>query len=198
MSAHDSGPVLWLIRHGETEWSKTGQHTGRSDLPLTEHGYEQALGLRALLQEVPFSAVITSPRIRAQKTCELAGCADRSGITPIVDEDLAEWDYGRYEGITSAQIREKEPSWFLWTDGAPGGESPEEMCARVDRLIARYSAQSGNVALFGHGHVLRVIALRWLGWPLEQGAQLGLDTATIGRLNTSSGRRSLVSWNARG
>jgi probable phosphoglycerate mutase len=185
---------LWLIRHGETEWSKSGQHTGRTDLPLTERGREQAARLRPLLAGVELAAIVTSPRQRARDTCALAGCADRS-VAPVVDVDLAEWDYGDYEGITSPQIHERDPSWSLWRDGAPNGESPEAICTRVDRLIARWGAIGGEVALFAHGHVLRVVALRWLGWPLAHGAQLALDTATVGRLGHAGGQRALSLWN---
>jgi len=193
--SHDSeGPRLWLLRHGETEWSKSGQHTGRTDLPLTERGRVQAGKLRAPLAPLDFRAIVTSPRQRARDTCALAGCADRD-VRPVVDEDLAEWDYGEYEGITTPQIRARDPEWSLWRDGAPGGESPEAICARVDRLIARWGGEEGDVALFAHGHVLRVIALRWLAWPLELGAQLGLATATIGCVGTTGGRRGLLEWN---
>jgi probable phosphoglycerate mutase len=195
MSQGNEGPILWLVRHGETEWSRTGQHTGRSDLPLTDKGREQAERLHPLLAPLRFAAVVTSPRQRARETCALAGCGHRPDAAAVVDEDLAEWDYGEYEGITSAQIHSRAPEWSLWRDGCPGGESPEAICARVDRLIDRWGARAGNVALFGHGHVLRLVALRWLAWPLEQGAQLALDTATVGALGYAGGRRSLLVWN---
>ncbi len=191
MSAPDDR-VLWLIRHGETEWSLNGRHTSVTDLPLTDEGRAQAGRLAPHLAARRFAAIVVSPRLRARQTCELSGAA---GPPPIIDEDLAEWCYGDYEGLTSAQIRVGAPRWSLWTDGAPGGESPAAICARVDRLIARYHAGEGPVAFFGHGHVLRVVALRWLGWPLEQGAQLGLDTASIGRLGTAGGARCLLGWN---
>jgi probable phosphoglycerate mutase len=190
---------LWLLRHGETEWSKSGQHTGTTDLPLTERGRQQAARLRPVMEPVTLAAVVTSPRQRAKDTCALAGCADRpGGLIPVVDEDLAEWDYGEYEGITTPQIREKNARWSLWTDGAPGGESPAQICARVDRLLAKWTKVRGDVAFFGHGHVLRVVALRFLGWPLEHGANLALDTATIGRLDLTPGqneKRELRFWN---
>jgi broad specificity phosphatase PhoE len=187
--------MLWLLRHGETEWSKSGQHTGKTDLPLTDRGREQAQRLRSVLAPVSFTQIFTSPRQRARDTCALAGCGDRPGLTPDIVEELSEWDYGDYEGLTSPKIRETNPSWSLWRDGAPGGESPAEICARVDRLIERAASWQGDVGLFGHGHVLRVVALRWLAWPLDQGAQLALDTATIGKLGVVSGKRSLVFWN---
>jgi probable phosphoglycerate mutase len=195
VTERNAGPILWLLRHGETEWSRTGQHTGRTDLPLTDKGREQAERLFPHMAPLPLSAVVVSPRQRARETCALAGCAHRPDAPAVVDEDLAEWDYGEYEGITSAQIRARTPDWSLWRDGCPGGESPEAICARVDRLIDRWGTRPSQVAMFGHGHVLRVVALRWLGWPLEQGEQLGLDTATIGVLGYTSGRRGLLSWN---
>src|ERR1700722_8465078 len=127
----DTGPSLWLIRHGETEWSKSGQHTSRTDLALTDAGREQAKRIAPLIAGVHFTSVVVSPRLRAQQTCELSGCHTVSGVAPVVDEDLAEWDYGEYEGITSAEIHERVPTWSLWTDGAPGGESPRAMSQRV-------------------------------------------------------------------
>jgi probable phosphoglycerate mutase len=191
----DTGPTLWLIRHGETEWSKSGQHTSRTDVPLTDAGREEARRIAPLLAGTKFTAVVVSPRLRARDTCALSGCHALNGTAPVVDDDLAEWDYGEYEGITSADIHKEVPTWSLWTDGAPGGESPLAMSARVDRLIERWAQPSATVALFGHGHVLRVVALRWLGWPLTYGAQLGLDTATIGQLGVVGGKRGLVVWN---
>jgi broad specificity phosphatase PhoE len=191
----DTGPSLWLIRHGETEWSKSGQHTSRTDLTLTDAGREQARRIAPLIAGVHFSAVVVSPRQRAQQTCELSGCHTVSGVAPVVDEDLAEWDYGEYEGITTAEIQKRVATWSLWTDGAPGGESPLAMSARVDRLIERWAVPGATVAMFGHGHVLRVLALRWLGWPLTYGAQLGLDTATVSELGMVGGKRGLAVWN---
>jgi broad specificity phosphatase PhoE len=186
---------LWLIRHGETEWSKSGQHTGRTDIPLTDEGRRQAERLRPLLREQRFAAVLVSPRARARVTCELAGLSAHAKV----DDGLAEWDYGAYEGLTSQEIHAEVPSWSLWIDGGPGGESPEQIGARADALLTRVDAVAGDddVALFAHGHILRVIALRYLGWPFELGAQLGLDTATVSKLGIVSGHRSVVGWNLR-
>jgi len=188
-------PTLWLIRHGETEWSVLGRHTGRTDLPLTENGRTQAERLREALAGVRFSQVVTSPLLRARQTCELSGVEANGGAARL-DADLMEWDYGEYDGLTSAQIRATRPDWFLWTEGVPGGESPAQVCARADRALARLASLRGDVAVFAHGHLLRVLALRYLGWPLELGAQLALDTATIGRLAVIGGRPSLGAWNA--
>jgi broad specificity phosphatase PhoE len=183
------------VRHGETEWSKSGQHTGRTDIPLTDEGRNQAEHLRPYLEKQQFDAVLVSPRTRARVTCELAGL----GSVAKVDEGLAEWDYGTYEGRTSKDIHAERPSWSLWIDGGPGGESPEQIGARADALLARVDAVAGqgDVALFAHGHILRVVALRYLGWPFELGAQLGLDTATISKLGMVAGHKAIVSWNLR-
>jgi broad specificity phosphatase PhoE len=186
---------IWLVRHGETEWSKSGQHTGTTDLPLTDNGYAQAKTLRPLLHKAQFVAVLSSPRTRARVTCEQA-----LEIEPQVDEDLAEWNYGTYEGRTSADIHAVNPNWSLWIDGGPGGESPDQIGQRADRLLARVAqinAGKGDVALFAHGHILRVLALRYLGWPMELGAQLGLDTATLSKLGLVSHHAAIVCWNVR-
>lgn len=185
--------TIWVIRHGETEWSLTGQHTGRTDLPLLPEGRTEAARLAPLLAKHAFSAVWVSPRIRARETAELAGVGERAEIVP----DLQEWDYGSYEGRTSAEIHAIDPQWSLWRDGGPGGESAQAMIARIDRVIARLVATPGDVALFSHGHASRVIALRWLDWPLDQGAQLYFDTTSIARLSTDRGRRVLSAWNER-
>lgn len=187
-------PVLWLIRHGETAWSRTGQHTGRTDLPLTARGEQQALRLREPLSRVRFSHVWSSPLQRARRTCELSGVA-RAGLVAQLDDDLMEWNYGEYDGITADQVRERRPDWFLWRDGTPGGESPAEITARADRALARLAKLDGDVAIFAHGHLLRVLTLRYLGWPLELGAQLVLETGSIGCLGSNNDRPSLRSWN---
>ena len=185
--------TIWVIRHGETEWSRTGQHTSRTDLPLLPEGRAEAAKLAPVLARHTFSAVWVSPRARAQETAALAGVGARAEIVT----DLQEWDYGTYEGRTSAEIHQINPSWSLWRDGGPGGESAQEMTTRIDRVIARIEATPGDVVLFSHGHASRVIALRWLRWPLDQGAQLYFDTTSIARLSTDRGRRVLSAWNER-
>jgi probable phosphoglycerate mutase len=181
-----------LIRHGETEWSASGRHTSRTDLDLTDTGQEQALFLGARLVGRTFATVLSSPRRRAVRTAELAGLK-----LTAVDDDLAEWDYGAYEGVTTAQIRAERPDWSLWTDGGPGGESPEEITVRVDRLLARVRPllDGGDVALIGHGHCLRVVAARWVGLPASGGALLRLDTATLSELGFEHGAPVVQHWN---
>lgn len=183
---------IYLIRHGETEWSRSGKHTGISDIPLTEHGREQAKLLRAALATTNFGRVLTSPLRRARETCELAGLAARAEIDP----DLMEWNYGDYEGLTSEQIHAHRPAWTIFDDGGgPGGETPEQVGARVDRVIARVRASSGDVALFAHGHVLRVLAARWLEMAPSAGKHFLLDTATLSVLDSSGGVPALKRWN---
>lgn len=183
---------IYLIRHGETEWSLSGKHTGISDIPLTEHGREQARLLRPELSTRNFQRVLTSPLRRARETCELAGLAARAEIDP----DLMEWNYGDYEGLTSAQIHAHRPEWTIFDDGGgPGGETPEQVGVRVDRVIAIVRASSGDVALFAHGHVLRVLAARWLGLAPRAGAHFLLDTATLSVLDCNDGVPVLKRWN---
>lgn len=181
-----------LVRHGETEWSLSGQHTGVTDIPLTEHGREVARRLAPMLGAETFALVLTSPLRRARDTCALAGLADNAAI----DSDLREWDYGKYEGLTPQQIRATNPSWLLFRDGAPGGEQAEHVAARADRLIARARAARGNVALFGHGHVLRVLAARWIGLPGSEGGRFLLGTATLNVLSYYRGTPAIQCWNA--
>src|SRR5215218_5601030 len=164
-----------LVRHGETEWSLSGQHTGRTDIPLTEAGRDQAEGLRRQLHGRNFARVITSPLERALQTCWLAGFGEGAEVT----DDLREWDYGEYEGLTTPRIRERRPGWNLWRDGCPGGESAGQVGARADRLIEPLRELDGDAALFAHGHVLRVLAARWVRLPAEDGALLALSTATV-------------------
>jgi len=164
-----------LARHGETEWSRSGRHTGRTDVPLNGAGERHAELLGPRLTARRFAAVFTSPMERAVETCRLAGF----GEAVSVREELLEWDYGDYEGITTATIRERRPDWLLWRDGCPGGEDAEQIGQRVDRLIADLHAVDGDVALFAHGHVLRVIAARWVGLGPEAGSLLALSTATL-------------------
>jgi broad specificity phosphatase PhoE len=185
-------PLVCLVRHGETEWSLSGQHTGLTDLPLTENGERVARLLAPVLAREKFALVLTSPLQRALRTCELAGMAGDAAI----DVDLLEWNYGDYEGLTPKQIQALAPGWMLFNDGCPGGESPEQVAARVDRVIARARAADGHVALFAHGHVFRVFAARWLGLPPSEGARFLLDTATLSVLSYYRGVPALKRWNA--
>lgn len=186
------GPVLWLARHGETEWSRDLRHTGRTDIPLTATGEEQARALREPLAAVEFERVLSSPLSRARETCELAGLGSRAELR----DELMEWDYGDYEGITSAEIRARDPEWLLWRDGCPGGESPAAVGARVDSLIAELLGADGDVAVFAHGHVLRVLAARWIDRPPAAGQRLTLATATLSRLGWEHDSRVIERWNA--
>jgi broad specificity phosphatase PhoE len=187
-----STPEIYLIRHGETEWSLGGKHTGVSDIPLTEHGRQQARVLRQELLGKNFRLVLTSPLRRARETCELAGFAERAEIDP----DLMEWNYGDYEGLTSEQIHVHCPAWTIFNDGGgPGGETPEQVGVRADRVIARLRALSADALLFAHGHVLRVLAARWLGLAPGAGAHFLLDTATLSVLAADHGVAALRRWN---
>jgi broad specificity phosphatase PhoE len=168
-------PNVCLARHGETAWSLSGQHTGLTDLPLTERGESDASALKLRLKIMTFSKVFTSPLKRAVRTCELAGFGDRSEIDP----DLVEWNYGEYEGVRTAEIRERRPNWQLFRDGCPGGESVEEIGARADRVVARVRSINENVLLFSSGHFLRVLAARWLGLGAASGASFVLETASV-------------------
>jgi broad specificity phosphatase PhoE len=181
-----------LVRHGETEWSKDGRHTGRTDIPLTENGRRQARALGQALSDWSFGRVLSSPLQRAVETCRLAGLGDLMETT----DDLLEWDYGEYEGITTAEIRRARPDWYLWRDGCPGGERPEDVGRRADRVIAAIGDSDSDVALFAHGHVLRVIAARWLGLGPDGGALLALSTATISVLGYERETRVVRRWNA--
>jgi probable phosphoglycerate mutase len=182
---------VFVIRHGETAWSLSGQHTGVSDIPLTENGRRIARGWQPVLARKRFALVLTSPLRRARETCELTGLAGSAEI----DRDLGEWNYGEYEGLTSEQIHSRSPGWMVFRDGAPGGESPAEVGARVDRIIARARQQKGNVALFSHGHLLRVLAARWLDLPASSGCHFLLDTATVSVLSSYRGCAALKHWN---
>jgi broad specificity phosphatase PhoE len=183
---------VYLIRHGETEWSVSGQHTGITDIPLTENGRRVAKRLKPVLTKETFALVLTSPLQRARETCELAGL----GRYAEIDRDLMEWNYGDYEGLTPQQIHAKNPGWMVFTDGCPGGESPEQVDARIDRVIARVRAVEGHVALFGHGHVLRAFAPRWLGRRAAEGGHFLLDTATLSILSDYRGIPAVKQWNA--
>jgi probable phosphoglycerate mutase len=181
-----------LVRHGETEWTLTGQHTGRTDIPLTERGRNEARLLAPLLSSADFALVLSSPLRRARETCELAGLASRVEIEP----NLMEWNYGNYEGLTSKQIERTAPNWMVFTDGCPGGETPEQVGARADRVIDRIRRVSGRVVLFAHGHLLRVLAARWIGFPPSAGQHFLLNTSTICILSYYRGTPAVKRWNA--
>ena len=168
-------PAVYLARHGETAWSLSGQHTGRTDLPLTEHGERQARALGERLRGLHFVKVLTSPSQRARRTAELAGF----GGLAETDPDLAEWDYGQYEGRRTADILAERPGWFLFRDGCPGGESPEQVAARADRVVQRIRAVHGDVAIFSSAHISRVLAVRWLGLEPAAGRYLLLGTSSL-------------------
>jgi broad specificity phosphatase PhoE len=181
-----------LVRHGETEWSRDGRHTGRTDVHLTDVGRAQAERLRGALLEWRFDRVLSSSLSRALDTCRLAGFSDRAELNDV----LLEWDYGEYEGLTTAQIREMRPGWNLWRDGCPGGETTADVGARVDSIIGELQAMDGDVALFAHGHVLRVLASRWVELPAEAAARFWLATATISVLGFERETPAMRRWNA--
>jgi len=189
--ARRSGPAILLVRHGETEWSRSGQHTGVTDIPLTDAGRRHAELLRSRLAQREFALVLTSPLQRARETARLAGLGERGEVM----DELREFDYGDYEAITTAQIRETRPGWDLWRDGAPNGETVEAVGDRVDRVIDRALAAGGDVALFAHGHVLRVLGARWLELPPAVGGRLALGTAALCDLGFERERRVLWLWN---
>jgi probable phosphoglycerate mutase len=180
-----------LVRHGETEWTRTRQHTGRTDLPLDEEGREQARLVGEALRERSFGLVLTSPLRRARETCELAGF----GGVAQEREELMEWDYGEYDGRTTAEIRAERASWSLWRDGAPGGESPVDVGRRIDRIVAELRAAEADVLLFGHGHSLRVLAARWLGLAPADGRLFVLGTATLCILGYERETAAMLRWN---
>ena len=183
---------IFIVRHGETEWSLNGQHTSRTDLPLTEHGRHQAELLRPALDATTFGLVLTSPLQRARETCALAGFGD---VAQICD-DLHEWDYGRYEGLTTPQIRAENPEWNLWRDGCPGGESPAAISDRVDRVLARMATAQGDGLAFAHGHVLRVLTARWLRMEAAAGARFKLAAAGLSILGHERETEVIERWNA--
>lgn len=182
-----------LVRHGQTEWSAAGRHTSYTDIDLTPDGERQARELGGRLEGRAFAAVLCSPRLRATRTARLAGLP----VTEVADE-LSEWHYGEYEGITTAQIHRDRPGWNLWSDGAPGGESPDQVGGRIDRLLARVTTllADGDVALVAHGHSLRVVGARWIGLTAAGGGLLRLDTATLSVLGHEHGRRVILQWNS--
>jgi probable phosphoglycerate mutase len=190
-------PQLVLVRHGETEWSRSGQHTSVTDLALTETGVRQAerlavrLAVRLGAVPVAEALVLCSPRARARETCRIAGLADAASV----EEDLAEWAYGDYEGLTSPQIHALDPAWSLWAAGAPGGEQPADVAARADRVIERcLGAARQTCVLFAHGHILRVIAAQWTELGVAAGGRLSLDTASVSELGWEHATRTIVSW----
>jgi broad specificity phosphatase PhoE len=186
-----SRPELWTFRHGETEWSRNGRHTSRTDLPLLPEGADRARALAPRLVGVRVDLVLTSPMRRARDTATLAGHPDAQ-----VDPDLSEWDYGDYEGLTTATIRQRVPNWSIWTHPVPGGETAEQVRARADRVVARVRAEASSRAIvFSHGHFLRVLAARWIDLPVPDGAHLTLDTGTLSVLGWERDTAALVRWN---
>jgi probable phosphoglycerate mutase len=189
---------IYFIRHGETAWSLSGQHTGRTDLPLTPHGEDMARNLAMALKGITFSRVMTSPRLRARTTCMLAGLGD-TGVQ--IEPKLAEWDYGEFEGLRTAEIQELHPAWDVWNDGCPGGETPAGVGERADQLLARLLDLTGNVVLFSHGQFGQVLAARWIGLPVTQGQHFAVAPASIGIFGFQTdhpGRRVISLWNSTG
>jgi probable phosphoglycerate mutase len=194
MMPTDGAPAtreIMLVRHAETEWSLSGQHTGRTDIPLTDRGREAAAALRARLSAGHFELVLVSPSVRARETCELCGLGGEAQVRG----DLLEWDYGDYEGLTTPEIHEQRPDWVLWRDGCPGGESAADVGARADRVIVEVLAAAGNVAVFSHGHMLRVLGARWIALEAEGGSRLGLSTGSVCVLGYEHGTRVIARWN---
>jgi probable phosphoglycerate mutase len=186
-------PSITLVRHGETEWSKSGRHTGRTDLPLTPSGEAEARALRSRLAGTAFDHVLTSPLQRAQRTAELAG------FTATIDVDLLEWDYGDYEGLTSAAIRANRPDWDLFADGCPGGETVQQITERADRLTMHLKALSGKVLIFSHSHLLRILTARWIGQPIGLARALLLSTGTMSALgfgHNNVSEPAITLWNS--
>ncbi len=191
-----AGVELWLIRHGETEWSLSGAHTSRTDIPLTEHGRKRAEELREYLKGIRFDAVLTSPMQRARKTCRIAGFGEQA----LVEEGLREWDYGIYEGKTTKEIRKTEPGWSVWENELKGGETVEHVGQRADAVIARALSAAkdggaGRVALFAHAHILRILAVRWIGLEARNGQLLALGTGSVSRLGWERETRVIELWN---
>ena len=183
-----------LVRHGETEWSRSGQHTSRTDLPLIEEGRQRAIDLGPILASWEFSLVLTSPLRRARETCELAGYGERAEIC----EDLREWDYGEYEGLTTPQIWEQNPGWNLWTDGCPGGEQPAEVGARADVALELLRGAGVDALAFGHGHILRVVGARWVGMEAAAGARFALKAGAVSVLGFERETEVIELWDRAG
>ena len=190
MAEHRAREV-WLVRHAETEWSRSGRHTGRTDVPLTSAGRERARELRPRLSTVDFALVLVSPLERARETARLAGLGDPCQVR----EDLLEWDYGDYEGVTTSEIREERPDWYLWRDGVPNGETADEVAARCDRVIDEILSVEGDVAVFAHGHILRALAARWAEEPVALGGRLYLSTGSLSVLGFEREVRAIRLWN---
>ncbi len=188
----ESEQKVYVVRHGETEWSISGQHTGVTDIPLTENGRNQVKCLQPVLANEVFALVLTSPLHRARETCKLSGLEDKAEVDP----NLMEWNYGEYEGVTSKKIHKTVPAWLVFNDGAPGGETPEQIGARADRVIQRVRAVQGNVALFAHGHIFRVLVARWMDLPATAGRNFLLDTGTLNILSYYRGYPAVKIWNA--
>jgi broad specificity phosphatase PhoE len=184
-------PELWLIRHGETAWSLSGQHTSRTDIPLTDHGKARAKEIHDYLNGRTFSLVLTSPRQRAKETCNIAGYGD----VAQTDDNLSEWDYGSYDGRTTAEIRAERPGWSIWQDGVLDGEKIEQVATRAQAIIERSLAAGGQVALFSHAHFLRILAATWLGLDPRGGKLFALGTGSISRLGFERENRVILSWN---
>ncbi|MFL6160232.1 MAG: histidine phosphatase family protein [Marmoricola sp.] len=182
---------LWLVRHGETAWSRAGRHTSTTEVPLTGAGEQAALSLVPRLAPVSFDLVLTSPRERARRTAELAGFPDAE-----VDPDLVEWDYGDYEGVTTEEIRRSVPGWTVWSAPCPGGEDEAAVALRLDRVVARVREHGGRVLAFGHGHASRALGCRWLGQPVAEGRLFRLDTATVSVLGYEHEAPAVARWNA--
>ena len=182
---------VFAIRHGETAWSLSRQHTSTTDIPLTENGRRLAQRMRPVLATNAFELVLCSPMQRARETCALAGLGDQA----VIDPDLVEWNYGEYEGLTPKQIQDMAPGWLIFRDGCPGGETPDQVGARVDRVIARSRAVDGDTALFAHGHVLRVLVARWIELPPGAGQHFLLDTGTLSVLSYYYERPTVRAWN---
>ncbi len=188
----ESEQKVYVIRHGETEWSINGKHTGVTDIPLTENGRNQVKCLQPVLANEVFALVLTSPLHRARETCKLSGLEEKAEVEP----NLVEWNYGEYEGVTSKEIHKTVPGWLVFNDGAPGGETPAQIGARADRVIQRVRAVQGNVALFAHGHIFRVLVARWLDLPATAGRNFLLDTGTLNILSYYRGYPAVKIWNA--
>lgn len=186
-------PLLYVVRHGATEWSRSGQHTGRTDLPLLPEGEDQARATGSLLANIDFSLVLCSPLQRAQRTCELAGLLDRA----VTDNDLQEWDYGDYEGVTTQTIRETVPGWTVWSGTCPSGETIEQVSKRADRVIKRVRNESGNAIVFAHGHFLRILTARWCELDPVEGQRFILDPATLSILGWERETPAIRQWNSR-
>ncbi|MDQ3672647.1 MAG: histidine phosphatase family protein [Actinomycetota bacterium] len=186
-------PEIVIVRHAETEWSRDGRHTGRTDVPLTEHGRAEAHKLGPALEGWEFDLVLTSPLGRASETCRLAGFAEHAELR----DQLMEWDYGEYEGRRTVEIREERPGWTLWRDGVPGGETADRVASRADRVIAELRSVSGSAIVFSHGHVLRVLAARWIGLDASAGSLFALDPGSLGVLGYERETQVVRLWNSR-